>query len=67
MCNPNDPAFPGTYDGLAGLTKREWYAGLVLIARHIVPMSRLSSDYVREAVEMADALIAELNKSEEKK
>ena len=47
---------------MGGLTKREYFAAVALIARSLVPNPRMISDYAREAVEMADALIAELQK-----
>ena len=77
MTHPNDPAFlpePRTImrfatldldkdvDVQEGLTKREWFAGLAMIARSLTPNSRLISDYTKEAIEMADALIKELSK-----
>lgn len=65
--NPNDPAFHLQIITKAGpismgLTKREYFAAMAMQARCLLPNPRLNSDYVREAVEMADALIAELNK-----
>jgi hypothetical protein len=47
-----------------GLTKREWYAGL--IAASIANEFSFSTKHVSEhAVKLADALITELNKSTE--
>jgi hypothetical protein len=46
-----------------GLTKREYFAAMAIQVRCFLPNPRLTSDYVKEAVEMADMLIAELNKS----
>ena len=64
MTNPNDPAFekktniPGIGDVpiSAGLTKREYFAAMALSAGN-------SAEW---AVKYADALIAELNKTEKK-
>lgn len=69
MTDPNDPAFPDNYiNGQHwvhhGLTKREYFAAMALIARSLTPAPRLISNYTKEAVEMADALIAELNKEQ---
>lgn len=44
------------------LSKREWFAGMAMQAVVQLPNPRLKSDYAREAVELADLLIAELAK-----
>ncbi len=71
MTNPNDPAFPAN-SGLSGLTKREWFAGMILPGfisgrQFLGPAAEDFKAAAKIAVALADALIAELNKSEEKK
>lgn len=63
----NESVFPTTNPetGIAygGLTKREWFAGLAmqgLCANSIAGKHRIPNNLVREALEYADALIAEL-------
>lgn len=75
MTNPNDSTVPvidmtkqqddGTkeYYTVGGLTKREYFAGLAL--QGIAMLQGVTSERtVKIAVELADALIAELNKEQ---
>lgn len=55
--NPNDCAFPSTDSTTNGLTKREWFAGI--IASGVLGEAQTRS---RIGVESADLLIKELNK-----
>ena len=65
---PNLPAFPQqeTFDDLSGLTKREYFAVMVMqgfIASYTGEQNHPDPDYAAdEAVKYADALIEELNK-----
>lgn len=55
---PDDQAFPRPY--VDGMTKREYFAGQALIATSGTFVDpKLASEY---ALQVADALIAELNK-----
>ena len=68
----NESAFPrefGVVDyGVHGLTKREWLAGLAMQGIMANPSFTTNSpeDIAAGAIEQADALIEELNKSTEK-
>ena len=78
MSNKHKPAFPvsakdrenyeaGGYipDGVFGLTKREYFAGLAM--QGIVSQWQhdwFPKDHARLAVEIADALLAELERAE---
>jgi len=78
MIDPTSPAFPllnQQRDGIVlspeeGLTKREWFAGLVLegllaCGRPVVTGESMGADswhFARAAVNYADALIEELSK-----
>lgn len=70
MTNPNDPAMGCPHDKTAsGLTKREYFAamalqGLATTTPHMPKELSASSKTLlaMAAIEMADALIAELNK-----
>ncbi len=53
--------YPYTPEGGAGLTKREWFAGQALTGL-LATRHGESSNFVRDAVKLADALIAELAK-----
>lgn len=59
----SDPAFPFPYDsvGMTGLTKREYFAAVVLGGMAANPDEQVIAS-PREAVEYADRLIEELNK-----
>lgn len=69
----NKPAFPiscpSEYDpDFEGLTKREWLAGIALSGTLAdSQMSGTAEFYARRAVNMADALLAELAKPTETK
>ena len=83
-CDPNAPVYPidEGYEIIAnaGLTKREWFAGLAMQgllsnpnlttimaeAAKIEGHGKPQKIYARLAVEDADALIAELNKAKTK-
>lgn len=55
------PAFPSTGSTYGGLTKREYFAGQALMG---LQYRSIDAAYVaRQAVAMADALIAELEKT----
>jgi hypothetical protein len=65
MTNGNDPTWPSdpveVRDDRAGLSKREWLAGLAMMG--LCPKRYDCQEIVAaEAVRLADALIAELNK-----
>ncbi len=63
MTNPNDNAFPWNDVGPhPGLTKREYFFCEALKVVAILPHPRLKSDYIKEASELMDMMIAELNK-----
>ncbi len=71
MTKPNDLAFPFAdvdHPNQAGLTKREWFAGLAMQALLSDPelCGWGEEDYASSAVKFADALIAELAKGERK-
>lgn len=75
MTNPNAPAFPAGSESVCadkrGLTKREYFAGLamqgMLSAINGIDGSTHGQKHIAEkALEMAGALIAELNKGEPK-
>lgn len=71
MTDPDDPAFP-FQPGQYGLTKREYFAALAMQGNNanvITSLGTLSESRHKQfqviaqaCVEMADALIAELNK-----
>lgn len=69
MTQPNDPAFPvspSDYSAKHGLTKREYFAAMAMSA--IATDPALSKKGIIEAsVEFADALISELNSTEDAK
>lgn len=60
----NESAFPNYNGTCYGLTKREWLAGMALNGfMSNANTTHLSSDgYARQAVALADALLAELDK-----
>jgi hypothetical protein len=74
MTNPNDPAFSQglkNFDAVdsvsyhAGLSKREYFAAMAMqgLSAAMQPLKQIECDLVSEyCVQMADALIAELNK-----
>lgn len=71
MTNPNDPAFPNKDhmgDGPDGLSKREWFAGVILgglCARVTEPTLTINGKkmgYDQAAIAIADSIIAELSK-----
>lgn len=76
MTNPNESAFP-VVDHISaedrsveyGLSKREWFAGMAMIAScawrshpAINPLHQKVEDIANESVALADALIAELSR-----
>lgn len=71
MTNPNDPAFPIIVNALeihssrAGLSKREYFAAMAmqgLIAGSQGRVKWNETQFAMGAINLADALIAELNK-----
>ena len=69
MNNGNELAFPlvGREDYNAGLTKREWFAGLAMQGMLSDPKQAGSSDEIAHyAVYAADALIKELEERDDR-
>lgn len=80
MTNPNEPAFPSESEAdnslasalaYRGLTKREYFAALAMqgiFASYANPEINTQlinlSQHARQSIQMADALILELNKSQ---
>lgn len=74
MTDPNDPAYPPTYETMGkgdyinalGLTKREYFAAMAMqgmIASETETLRfAMREKLASESVAMADALIAELSK-----
>lgn len=59
---PNAPAFPVTENnGLNGLTKREFFAIMILQGLFATKENNYAQDYAKASVFMADFLIKELN------
>lgn len=66
MTYPNEPIYPIIDLGVNGLTKREYFAGLAMqgLVNHFVYNYNVDAEKLAAvAVKMADALIAELNKT----
>lgn len=68
MIDPNDPAYPNGpihMMNMEGLTKREYFAGLAMqgMLSNAINHREAAVDLAICAKAMADALIAELNKS----
>lgn len=68
MTLPNEPAFPlyGPAGEATGLTKREYFAGLAMQGLQAHPLTGENTTLwiAATSVEMADALLAELQKAE---
>ena len=67
--NRNEPAFPlgkgvAISECFYGLTKREHFAGLAMASLAGSEPDRKAEFVVKQAVDLADALIAELNKQQ---
>lgn len=67
--NGNSPAFPTELD--PGLTKREWVAGMALGGLMAFPgllkgkVNRTTEDIADGAVEVADAILSQLEKQDQ--
>lgn len=62
------PAFPVNENGshFGGLTKREWFAGMILQGIASKPMGYLGNpELASQAVELADELLAKLHETAE--
>lgn len=64
MENGQQPIFDNQFEDNKGLTKREYFAGLAM--QGIVDRYLNYEDIAHDAVKMADALLAELNKTRSK-
>lgn len=65
MTNSNDPAFPLAYSETfhldkVGLTKREYFAAQAM--KGFINAFGFTEEVPKQAIQMADALMAELNK-----
>lgn len=61
MENGKQPIFDNQFEDNKGLTKREYFAGLAM--QGMASSDLTYEDIAHDAVKMADALLAELNKS----
>lgn len=69
MTNPNDPAFPvspSDYSAKHGLTKREYFAAMILQGM-LANESPYSHSMTISSVRLADELIEKLNSTEDAK
>lgn len=63
-CEPNDSVFTGAtnYGHVSGLTKREYFAAMAMQGFMANDYRATPETFAMKAVQMADALIAALNK-----
>jgi hypothetical protein len=57
-------AFPFWKDGVTGMSLRDWFAGMALQGLIACPITEAdtNSDWARRSYELADAMIAEIDK-----